>query len=485
MRIVPTAILSALLLSKAQDRRPSPHLPSIIPSTVSGISPYPSGCQGQQAGIDYINSAVEPSVAVDPTNPQHLIGVWQQNRWSNGAADGISTAVSTDGGATWSHTSAAFSKCTEGSFIRASDPWVTISPNGIAYQIAVVETTPGTPSGILVSRSDTGGFSWGAPITITQDSNGDDKESITADPTDSNYVYAVWDLTNVGNSQPAWFSRTSDGGATWESPHQLYYPGNGYSSANQIVVLPNGTLVDVFILGPPNSSTSYVAILRSSDHGDTWTDPYIVSTNESINVVDSRTQAAIRTGIGFPSAAVDPSSGTIYVTWEDARFSQNQRDGVALSKSTDGGITWSTPVQVNRVPAVQAFDPTVAVGAGGAVAITYYDFRQATTDVTTLPTNFWQIVSSDGGNAWRESPVAGPFDMLRAVRSGIAYFLGDYGALAASGPNFVPFFVATNPAPSPSPSSIFSSPRERQGGTGWNGHIEINRNPETSRRKRR
>ena len=477
-----------LVASHAQDQNTGPRHPPPAErlSVVSGVSPFPPGCQGVQVGTDYLNAAVEPSVAVDPTNPQHLIGVWQQNRWSNGAADGILTAVSTDAGVTWTNTSAAFSKCTGGAFDRASDPWVTISPNGIAYQIAVVTLTPAVPAGILVSRSGTGGFSWGAPVTITQDDNGDDKESITADPTDSNYVYAIWDLTNVGNAQPAWFSRTSNGGASWESPQQIYYPGNGgYAGANQLVVLPSGTLVDVFILGPSNSNASYIATLRSSDHGDTWTGPHIVSTNESINVVDARTQVGVRTGIGFPSATVDPSSGAIYVTWEDARFSQHQRDGVALSKSTDGGVTWSTPAQVNQVPAVQAFDPTVAVGAGGAVAITYYDFRQATADVSTLPTDYWQVVSSDGGSTWRESQVAGPFDMLRAARSGIAYMLGDYGALAASGSNFVPFFVATNPAPSAIPSSVFSSPRERQRRAEWNGHVEINHHPQTSRRKQR
>jgi len=41
---------------------------------------------------------VEPSVAVDPTDPMHLIGAWQQDRWSNGAANGIVSAVTFDGG---------------------------------------------------------------------------------------------------------------------------------------------------------------------------------------------------------------------------------------------------------------------------------------------------------------------------------------------------------------------------------------------------
>ncbi len=445
---------------------------------MSGASPYAPGCAGQQTGTDYINAAVEPSVAVDPTNSRHLIGVWQQNRWSNGAADGVLTAVSNDGGVTWTNTFAAFSQCTGGTFARASDPWVTFSPDGTAFQIALVTDASVVPQGIFVSRSSDGGLSWSSPVTVSQDNFGDDKETITADPNNSGYVYAVWDWTNLGSATISAFSRSTNAGASWSPEQTLYYPGpGGYAVDNQIVVLPDGTLVNVFVFGSAITDTTYVAVLRSSNQGDSWAGPYFVSIEDVIGVVDARTQAGIRTGFGIPSSAVDPESGAIYVTWEDARFSGNQREGVALSKSVDGGITWSAPVQVNQVPEVQAFNPTVAVGAGGAVAITYYDFRQATRDLSTLPTNYWQIVSSDGGATWRETPVDGPFDMLRAALSGTAYFLGDYQALVASGSNFVPFFVATNFSSSAIPSSVFALPTERAGSIAWNGHIEINRHP--------
>src|SRR5689334_6866493 len=49
----------------------------------------------------YLNSEVEPQVAVDPTNSNHLVGVWQQDRWIDGGSNGLVSAYSTDGGATW------------------------------------------------------------------------------------------------------------------------------------------------------------------------------------------------------------------------------------------------------------------------------------------------------------------------------------------------------------------------------------------------
>ncbi len=200
-------------------------------------------------------------------------------------------------------------------------------------------------------------------------------------------------------------------------------------------------------------------------------------------MVNAKTQSGIRTGLGIPSTAVDPASGTIYITWEDARFSGDQREGIVFSKSLDGGHTWSYSVQGNQVPEVQAFNPTVAVGSGGAVAITYYDFRQDTDDVHTLLTSYWQIVSTDGGATWHETPVAGPFDVLRAPLSGKAHFLGDYQALAAAGDRFVPFFVATNPPDSTIPTSVFALPFERTGSTATNGHVEVNLNPRRRGRK--
>ena len=65
---------------------------------VSPVSPFVANCEGVgQAGTSYPNAEVEPSVAVNPANPDNLVGAWQQDRWSNGAARGLSTGISFDG----------------------------------------------------------------------------------------------------------------------------------------------------------------------------------------------------------------------------------------------------------------------------------------------------------------------------------------------------------------------------------------------------
>jgi hypothetical protein len=492
-----TLLVLSLLLSIAAQEPVRQHAPPGGLVMVAGMSPFTSDCVGQQAGTDYRNTTVESMVAVDPSNAGHLVGVWQQDRWLDGGASGVLAAVSFDRGRTWATSAPAFSRCTGGADDRASDPWVTIAPDGTVYFAALGLNDSNRSQSVLVSRSGDGGFSWSNPATLIVDGAtsiwGDDKESITADPTDPRYVYATWDRSNGGDPatflRPAYFSRSTDGGATWEPARVLYDGGlNVAATINQIVVLPDGTLVDVFIHtinAASLSPSSTFAVVRSTDHGATWTPRQILGPADgAIGVLDVKAPVGVRSGTGIPGLAVDPRSGTLYMVWEDARFSGGQREGIAFAHSTDGGNTWSLPIQVNQVPDVQAFTPMVAVGAGGAIAVTYYDFRNDTPAPAVLLTSLWRIVSTDGGNTWHEDLLADPFDILAAPRSGSArvHFLGDYQGLAATHDTFVAFFTAANSGAINS-SSLFATSSVRPGGAVSYRHVEINRHPQPYRPK--
>jgi hypothetical protein len=68
---------------------------------VSNSDPYASCSIAGQTGTNYPDAEVEPWVSVNPTNTNDIIGVWQQDRWSNGGARGLVAGYSLNGGKTW------------------------------------------------------------------------------------------------------------------------------------------------------------------------------------------------------------------------------------------------------------------------------------------------------------------------------------------------------------------------------------------------
>ena len=489
---------------------------------VSGTSPFAGSNCGLagQTGKNFLNSEVEPFVDVNPANGNNIIGAWQQDRWSNGGSRGNAVGVSHDNGKSWRIVSRTKnSLCTGGTaangggYERASDPWVTISPNGDAYLMSLsVDIAPDTafgtnPDAMLVSKSRNGGLTWSKPTTLIRDSKPNrlnDKNSMTADPNDSSFVYAVWDRLAARGSVfrgPTLFARTTNGVASWEEARVIFDPGLfAQTLGNQIAVRPQGQLVNIFTLirygpgsdGPeldvsdmrfednvnllrkargPGGPIRKVTVVRSEDHGRSWSQkPIVVSRLRTIGVTDPDDGDPVRTGDVIPDIAVDPKSGQLYAVWQDSRFGRGKYDSIALSTSTNGGLTWSRPIKVNRTPSNirpanrQAFTPSVDVATDGTVSVTYYDFRNNTPNANTLPTDYWMVRchASQTGDCSRGSRYGAevrltnaPFNMERApVARG--YFLGDYEGLAndvaGEGTDFTPFFSRPQGA---DPASIF------------------------------
>jgi hypothetical protein len=227
---------------------------------------------------------------------------------------------------------------------------------------------------------------------------------------------------------------------------------------------------------PPSITDAVVGVIRSTDKGVTWSLPIVIDTLQGIGVTDVKTGEFLRTGDSIPNISVDQKTGTLYVVWQDARFSGGLRDGIVLSKSTNGGLTWSAPVQVNHAPNVQAFTASVDVAEDGKIGVTYYDFRKDNNDPTVLLTNYWQVTSRDGGINWKEIPLAGPFDMRTAPNAG-GFFLGDYEGLSHAGAKFLPFFVMTNSGILANPTDVFAAVRGEDGEEKGSDREEVNANP--------
>ena len=507
-RHISTACAAAVLALVAVTALPAANLTLGPLVQASGASPL-AGCTldnvAGQTGTAYIGSEVEPWIDVNPMNMSNMVGIWQQDRWSNGGSRGLVAGVTTNGGTSWTAvTGLKTSLCTggtpanDGGYQRATDPWVSFGPTGIVYQLSLSFNDVAPPfttfdfdHALLASRSTDGGLNWSDPVIVRKDTAPtvfNDKQTITADPTRPNNVYAIWDRLVFPGSErasvvasfrtssfsgPTWFARSTDQGQTWEPAKEIWDPGQrDQTIGNQIVVQPIGTLVDIFTeFNNENAKKrrgGFVRVLRSTDQGSTWTGPFTIGRLGTIGNFDPETGDPVRTGDIIPDIAVDqtsatsPTSGRLYAVWQDASFNGGQADAIALSQSLDGGLTWSDPIKVNKTPTgipignQQAFTASVDVSSDGTVAVTYYDFRN-NTSATPLLTDYFIVhchpttptACADPANWVNELKLTdSSFDMRQAPDAG-GFFTGDYAGLANAGTAFATFFSqphATDPS---------------------------------------
>ena len=461
--------------------------------------------------VNYPDAEVEPHIAVDPTNPEHLIGSVQQDRWNDGGSNGLTNVVSTNGGASWSLAAGQpqFSICagapsgSPGFFDRATDPWVSFSADGqVAYSISDSFNANGPAFGgassIIISRSTDGGNHWQTPVTARLDTSTqvlNDKESVTGDPVVANNAYAVWDRLVEPNSNanpsafvhsiiafrgPTLLSRTTDKGVTWSQGRVIFDPGqNDQTIGNQIVVPTTGPARGVLIDGMSlitnkggkcyvgsrcgKGSTFTAAVIRSTDGGNAWSDavPIDVQQVASVQIAGQ----AVRSSDFLPEFAANPVNGNLYAVWQDARFTGASK--IAFSQSTDGGLTWSRVIRIDQSPGnTQAFVPQIHVASDGTVGLLYYDLENATaakpglTDAFIAHCHSVTSVCTDpaswaAGGETRLS-TSGSFDYTTAPNAG-GFFLGDYAGLTSSGTTFKALFAMSKPIATGGQSDLFSN----------------------------
>ncbi|MET8446824.1 sialidase family protein [Streptomyces sp. NPDC005209] len=448
-------------------------------SKVSHGDPYADCTIGARSpdSVVYPGTEVEPYLTVDPRDAKRVVTVFQQDRWSDGGARGLVASWSRDG-RTFHESTLPFSACAPGGadFERATDPWVSTGPDGTVYAGGEgVDFTKSTRTGLLAATSHDGGRTWENLTTTHVDEQPffNDKPSITADPIRRGTAYQVWDrLDNdpPGPSNldgPGYISVTRDGGRTWSEARRFVDTSavpNTQTIGHVIVVnRHSGALYDFFdwITYADDLTTvtdAHYAVVTSTDGGATWSAPVTVAKDTAVPEVHPNDPTkALRAGSTLPSPAIDPKSGTLYMSYEGSDFSGGRHNSVQLVRSTDGGHTWSrTPTLISprRVP---AFSPSVAVDERGTVALTYYDVRFLKPgETTTLPTAY-QLATLPHGDPrlLSERRISRVFDWLQAPYAG-GYFIGDYQGLVPVGTGVRPALTETDSGAPDNRTDVYS-----------------------------
>jgi len=471
----------------------SPVRASALASPLAACASMDAAQIAASGGRNFLNAEVEPSLAVFNN---HAIGMWHEDRWSNGGAHGIGLGTSADSGASWSNGSMPWDLCAPGTqpslqiYLRNSDPWVSYGPDGTAYASALAfnlgygpNGAPANANSVAAATSTDNGASWHGVQAIpgsvfTTFSQSTDKNSTTADPVHAGTAYTVWDTLieptdnpddnphTAAYSGPAFFSKTTDFGAHWSQATVMVDTKNSSQTIGNVIVVDprTDTLYNFFaLLLSPNTpfqgtrSNTQLAFVKSTNGGDTWTQPQIIAPFNSLGVIDPNTGERLRVGDGLEEVAIDPANGNLYVVWESSSNYQKQLkqssgawdDQISFTRSIDGGQTWSAPAVIHRASGLPTFTPAVAVN-NGVVAVTYYDNRNLTAGQTAnLPTDYWIELSTNGGVSFGDEQriTTTSFD-ARTAPVARGFFLGDYEGLQPMNVNgvhgFGALFVKTN-----------------------------------------
>ncbi|MFN2589150.1 MAG: sialidase family protein [Actinomycetota bacterium] len=420
----------------------------------------------------------EPAVAVDPSNPK--VVVIAANDYCAAMTSGdawLGLYRSTDGGRTWidslvpgyptDGSAAGQASPAHGRCSVASDPTVGFDAGGRLFVGFIcfdrAEKRRGEAglvgSSTFVARYEDHGARYVGTTLVsrgTPDRN-EDKINMTVDPTRGRFggnVYAAWvqlaEPTEEGFPRdPLLFARSRDHGKTFSKP----FPVSELVHARfpDVTVGPDGSVYAAFRSG----TTLWIA--RSTDGARTFQSPVQIAA--SLVPFDSSQFSAgsgddcgvgrlrCHSGLVFSrfdtQVAVAVDEAGVHAVW-------NERVGGGQSKlmvrNSPNGVTWSPPVQIDRVAAGHQYFPDVVSGAG-VITVAFYDSRNDPAYAPLLPpgntaegkssggaVDVYVAQSRDGGRSWTERRITTRSSNFNYLSPGNLPFWGDYLYASAAGP---------------------------------------------------
>ena len=272
---------------------------------------------------------------------------------------------------------------------------MNVRSNGDDKEFITADQTPGSPfqdnlymvwtgnfgistTQVYFSRSTNHGVNWSAPLQLSNNAAEGFPWPSDVGVAPNGDVYVSY---HAGGSSGAvgttWVLRSTDGGVTFPQKNRAFLPGQSDITFNvqgaagaipQTQFWMQGAAQPWVMPDPARPGNIYV--INSDDpnnaHGSAVDDVNIViarSTNNGLNWATATVPVDVGPGSHqlFPTAAID-EFGNIVVAWYDNRNLAVNAGGrwlldVFATYSTDGGVTWAAPFQVNDV--ANPFNPDI------------------------------------------------------------------------------------------------------------------------------
>ncbi len=382
----------------------------------------------------------ESSIAVNPNNPNIVISSAVDYRDNSSSW----VYISTDGGRTWENKNLGKAN----GWRSSNDPSVMFDKDGTGYLVHGAFPANGSgENGVYLNKSTDGGITWGDHIPVIEHKLPDDpltyfedKYYIEVDNSDeSPYrgdLYVPWKrVTAADSATQIVLAKSTDKGETWLEPVNISDRLSGSSedttfgqSFPLVSTGPEGNVYAVWNHGIKHA----VGFNKSTDGGITWGSPGIIHQYNIFGVTKELSQGWRHTLKGkvraeaYPVIKTDysngPNRGNVYVAW-----AADKVPNIYFSKSTDEGVTWTSPKIVHAETKNDQFwtwmgvDPT-----NGDIAIMYLDSRN---DPDNIMVECYISYSSDGGETWKDRQVSDvPSDIRNNPFDGNV-FAGDYSGL--------------------------------------------------------
>lgn len=308
-----------------------------------------------------------PALAVDPGGVIHV--VWHDN--SPGTFE-ILYSRSPDGGATFAQPVAISGPG------EAQVPVIAVDQDGVIY--VAWEGEASGRRAIFFSRSPDGGATFAPPASLSE-RRGDSKLPAIA-AHGKGVVYLAWQ-DSAGPGRQILFRRSTDGGKAFDAPLPLAphavgtrAPTIGVEGEKAVVVVWQGT-----VQGKPG-----MVLARSTDGGRTFFAPRL-----SVSGIRERHAPAVAT-----------AEGEIYLVWRDRVAGQWE---IVFARSSDGGQTFSPPLNVSRTPGL-ANAPAVSASGRGKITVAWQDDRTGTPQIFLARSGDAGVTFSPPANVSRTSGFA-------------------------------------------------------------------------------